>query len=78
MSTRIKEKGLGQAKKELRRSNKEGLNPFYIMVQREPLEKGLKAYTKLVSLEKAAVLIYGRPSLMGTPTILTRTFKVVE
>ena len=68
---------MGKAKKELRRNNKEGLNPYYIMVQREPLEKRLKAYTKLVSLEKAAVLIYGRPSLMGTPTVLTRTFKSV-
>lgn len=78
MSKRIKEKGLGKAKKALRRQNKVGLNSYYVMVERQPSEKRLKRYTKLVPVQKASVLVLGRQVGVGTTTKrvkLSRDFK---
>lgn len=69
--------GQGKIKKAERRAKKEGLRPHYVMVQRVPTEKGLRAYTKLVTIDKAAVLIYGRRVYGGAIEKLSREFKAV-
>ena len=77
MSKRIKEIGLGKAKKALRKNNKEGLRDYYVMVKRTPLEKGLRTYTKLMSVAQAAGKLYGKLNSIGTKVESSRTYKAV-
>ena len=76
MSKKNKEIGAGKIVKEQRRKNKEGLRSHYVMVAREPLEKGLKTYTKLVTVRKAAELVYGKLSALGEKIKPTRTYRI--
>ena len=66
-----------RALKAKRMQSREGLFPFYGVVARLP-ESGRKAYTKLVTISKAIVLLRGRreSGFDGTPTYrkLSREF----
>ena len=70
-----------RVKKQRRMDSKKELRSHYIMVAREPKEKGLKAYTHLVSVSKADKLVNGTPVILNNTVIdrkkLSRTFKVV-
>ena len=71
-----KELGAGKIVKAERREKKVGLRSYYAMVVREPLEKGLRAYTRLVPIRKAAELVYGKMGTMGEKIKSTRTYRI--
>ncbi len=75
MSKRIKENG--QVKKAERRAKKEGLRGYYAMVERVPLKGKKYRYTRLVSVEKAAVLLYGRLDSIGNIVKSSREYKLI-
>ena len=66
-------------KKQQRMESKKDLQKHYIKVVREPTEKGLKAYTKIVNARTADKLINGKPVIMNNMIVgrekLSRTFK---
>ena len=70
-----------RVKKQARREAKQGLPKYYTQVAREPESKGLKAYTKLVTHQKADKLVNGKfeIGLNGMPSRikLSRNFRVV-
>jgi len=74
-------KRANRIKKQERMESKKDLRPFYIKVAREPLEKGLKTYTKIVDAQTADKLIFGKPIIMNDIVIsrkpLSRKFKQV-
>ena len=74
MSKRIKENG--QIKKAERRAKKEGLNSYYTMVERVPLEGKKYRYTKLVSVNKAAEMLYGKLNKVGVIVKSSREYKL--
>ena len=68
--------GQGKIKKAERKARKEGLRSHYVMVTRIPNEKGLRAYTKLVTHQKASILVDGRPTYSGIREPLSRKFVI--
>ena len=70
--------GQGKIKKAERKARKEGLRSHYVMVARIPNEKGLKTYSKIVTHQKASVLVDGRPTYSGVREHLSRQFVVVD
>ena len=73
-----REFGQGKLKKAERKAKKEGLRSHYVMVARVPNKKGLRTYSKIVTHQKASVLVDGRPTYSGIREPLSRKFVVID